>query len=93
MLYVHRKNIIHRDLKSDNLLVTGEGTIKLCDFGLARTTTREGTDYTAQIGTMEYMAPEVINSEPYDKSVDVFSFGTHNYLFPFWIDNDLMLFN
>jgi len=79
MQYVSGRGILHRDLKADNLLVMNDGNIKLCDFGLARSTTKEGTDYTANVGTMEYVAPEILNQSPYDNSVDVFSFGVLMY--------------
>eukprot|EP01101_Sappina_pedata_P000389 TRINITY_DN1041_c0_g1_i1.p1 TRINITY_DN1041_c0_g1~~TRINITY_DN1041_c0_g1_i1.p1 ORF type:complete len:670 (+),score=197.05 TRINITY_DN1041_c0_g1_i1:49-2010(+) len=76
--YMHSKQIIHRDLKSENLLVEKSGRIKLCDFGLARRKRREGSQdlssYTI-CGTDEYMSPEMMLEMPYSETTDIFSFG------------------
>ena len=70
MEYLHslRPCIIHRDLKSLNVLRSKQGSLKICDFGLV--TTRN-----TQAGTPAYMAPELILNQTFNKSVDVFSFG------------------
>lgn len=84
MLCLHSSNIIHRDLKSQNLLLdkpvdTGRPTIKVADFGLSRTLagssgSSEGV-MTSETGTYRWMASEVIRHEPYSEKVDVYSFG------------------
>jgi len=77
MNYLHTKGIIHRDLKSHNLLVADDWKVKVCDFGLARTAP-EGEEQKGGmtiVGTNEWMAPEVATGESYDNSADVFSFG------------------
>jgi len=80
MAYLHSKDIIHRDLKSHNLLVADGWKVKICDFGLARQqnegeeevkNTIEGTI----VGTDFWMAPEVALGQPYSKSCDAFSYG------------------
>jgi len=72
--YLHSKKMIHRDLKSQNLLVCDDWKIKICDFGFARKA--EGkADYLTMCGTDEWMAPEVGLGEKYDSRADVFSFG------------------
>lgn len=70
MAYLHRQKppIIHRDIKSPNLLLTIDLRIKLCDFGLV--TTRITT-----AGTPSYMAPELLKNKPFSKEVDVYAFG------------------
>ncbi|KAL6076117.1 Nucleolar protein NOP5, putative, expressed [Balamuthia mandrillaris] len=75
--YLHSKNIMHRDLKSHNLLVSENWKVKVCDFGLARSAPDDETEKNNMtiVGTNEWMAPEVAMQENYDKSADVFSFG------------------
>ncbi|CAL1355461.1 unnamed protein product [Linum trigynum] len=74
MNYLHRNNIIHRDLKAANLLVDENGVVKVADFGVARVQDRSGV-MTAETGTYRWMAPEVIEHKPYNHKADVFSFG------------------
>lgn len=59
MDYLHQNNIIHRDLKSANLLLNTQGTVKVADFGLARVEAQEPGNMTAETGTIRWMAPEV----------------------------------
>jgi hypothetical protein len=75
MTYMHKSNpvILHRDLKSDNLLVTGDMQIKVADFGLSRF--RSDRKTMTQVGTPMWMAPEVIIGEKYTEKADVYSFG------------------
>jgi len=70
--YLHSRNIIHRDLKSQNILI-GDNRVKLCDLGLA--TILENKKRMTVCGTDEWMAPEIVAAETYDNKVDVFSFG------------------
>ncbi|KAM0055159.1 putative dual-specificity kinase TKL-Pl-4 family [Helianthus debilis subsp. tardiflorus] len=74
MSYLHQNNIIHRDLKTANLLMDEHGVVKVADFGVARVQTKTGV-MTAETGTYRWMAPEVIEHRPYDHKADVFSFG------------------
>ncbi|KAK9757414.1 hypothetical protein RND81_01G161300 [Saponaria officinalis] len=74
MEYLHHSNIIHRDLKTANLLMDTLQTVKVADFGVARFLHQEGV-MTAETGTYRWMAPEVINHHPYDQKADVFSFA------------------
>ncbi|CAL4989476.1 unnamed protein product [Urochloa decumbens] len=74
MSYLHQKDIIHRDLKSANLLLGKDHVVKVADFGLARFQDPQGA-MTAETGTYRWMAPEVINHQPYDNKADVYSFG------------------
>ncbi|KOM54111.1 hypothetical protein LR48_Vigan10g000300 [Vigna angularis] len=74
MAYVHGLGLIHRDLKSDNLLIFGDKSIKIADFGVARIEVlTEGM--TPETGTYRWMAPEMIQHRPYTQKVDVYSFG------------------
>ncbi|KAM0867635.1 hypothetical protein ACQ4PT_041833 [Festuca glaucescens] len=74
MDYLHQNNIIHRDLKTANLLIGNGQVVKIADFGVSRHRSQEG-DMTAETGTYRWMAPEVINHKAYDHRADVFSFA------------------
>ena len=71
--YLHSNNIIHRDIKPENILISEDNKLKLCDFGWAKELTLENR--STFCGTMEYMAPEIVGSENYDYSVDIWSLG------------------
>lgn len=73
-LHGQKPPVVHRDLKSLNILVDENGVSKVCDFGLSRTMGSAST-MTNQTGTLIWMAPEVMNDEEYGPSADVYSFG------------------
>eukprot|EP00252_Welwitschia_mirabilis_P008678 TRINITY_DN2072_c0_g1_i1.p1 TRINITY_DN2072_c0_g1~~TRINITY_DN2072_c0_g1_i1.p1 ORF type:complete len:416 (-),score=38.82 TRINITY_DN2072_c0_g1_i1:137-1384(-) len=74
MEYLHSLSFIHRDLKSDNLLIATDKSIKIADFGVARIEVQtEGM--TPETGTYRWMAPEMIQHRAYNSKVDVYSFG------------------
>ena len=70
----HRKNIIHRDIKPQNIFISDSGDYKLGDFGIARTMEKT-TGGMSKKGTYKYMAPEVFRGEHYDSTVDLYSLG------------------
>ncbi|CAD8191316.1 unnamed protein product [Paramecium pentaurelia] len=71
--YLHKNKVIHRDLKPENLLLDNEGNVKICDFGWsAESLTEKRMTFC---GTYEYMAPEMLNKQPHDFSLDVWSLG------------------
>ncbi|CAI9111839.1 OLC1v1012162C1 [Oldenlandia corymbosa var. corymbosa] len=72
LYYLHSKNIAHRDVKLDNLLLDGQGRVKIIDFGVSRIETE---DMSVKVGTKGYIAPEVLVSNSYNHRCDVFSFG------------------
>ncbi|CAN4094573.1 unnamed protein product [Withania somnifera] len=74
MEYVHGLNLIHRDLKSDNLLIAADKSIKIADFGVARIEVLT-EEMTPETGTYRWMAPEMIQHRPYTQKVDVYGFG------------------
>ena len=69
-MYIHSSNIIHRDLKLENLMIDDEGYVKLINFSIAKVV--KGRTYT-MIGTPHYMAPEVIIGQGYSSSADLWS--------------------
>ncbi|KAI0500900.1 hypothetical protein KFK09_019118 [Dendrobium nobile] len=74
MSYLHQNDIIHRDLKTANILMDENEVVKVADFGVARVKAQSGV-MTAETGTYRWMAPEVIEHNPYDHKADVFSFA------------------
>ncbi|KAG2661501.1 hypothetical protein PVAP13_1KG507900 [Panicum virgatum] len=77
MNYLHNCSpvIVHRDLKSPNLLVDKNWVVKVCDFGLSRMKNKTFLSSRSTAGTAEWMAPEVLRNEPSDEKCDVFSYG------------------
>lgn len=75
--YLHKNYIIHRDLKSNNILVSNKGEVKLCDFGVSGKLIDNGiwTNRHTFIGTLAFMAPEVMEQIEYDSRADIWSFG------------------
>jgi eukaryotic-like serine/threonine-protein kinase len=90
----HDQNILHRDIKSDNIMITPDGELKIMDFGLAKL---EGTPTLASSdsrpGTIAYMSPEQVEGRPIDNRSDIWSLGVMFYeiltgQLPFTGDND-----
>ncbi|XP_076949416.1 putative serine/threonine-protein kinase SIS8 isoform X2 [Bidens hawaiensis] len=77
MNYLHNCTpvIVHRDLKSPNLLVDKNWVVKVCDFGLSRMKNSTFLSSRSTAGTAEWMAPEVLRNEPSDEKSDVYSYG------------------
>ncbi|KAG6627599.1 probable serine/threonine-protein kinase SIS8 isoform X1 [Carya illinoinensis] len=77
MNYLHNCSpvIVHRDLKSPNLLVDKNWVVKVCDFGLSRMKNSTYLSSRSTAGTAEWMAPEVLRNEPANEKCDVYSFG------------------
>ncbi len=75
MHYLHHHRIIHRDLKSPNVLISFNDTLKISDFGTSRRWTDDRSTKMTFAGTVAWMAPEIIRNEPCSEKVDVWSFG------------------
>ncbi|KAI9119412.1 hypothetical protein K1719_010087 [Acacia pycnantha] len=73
--YLHTTKIVHRDVKTENILLDENGTAKIADFGVARIEALNPCEMTGGVGTPWYMAPEVLKGKPYNKKCDVYSFG------------------
>ncbi|XP_054139220.1 serine/threonine-protein kinase PAK 1-like [Melozone crissalis] len=73
--FLHSNHVIHRDVKSDNILLRTNGSVKLTDFGLSTQLTPEQSRPCLVAGTPWWMAPEVVTGQPYGPKVDIWSFG------------------
>jgi len=80
LAYAHARGIVHRDIKPENIMVTPDGQVKVTDFGLALAKgdvrlTQEGMI----VGTVLYLAPEVVMEQPYDNRADLYAIGAVLY--------------
>jgi len=75
LVCLHGLNCIHRDMKSDNILLNAKGEVKLADFGFSAQLTSSSARRKTVVGTPYWMAPEIINGDEYGFAVDVWSIG------------------
>ncbi|NXE02173.1 PAK3 kinase, partial [Chaetorhynchus papuensis] len=73
--FLHSNLVIHRDVKSCNILLRTDGSVKLADFGLSAQLTPEQNQRSSVVGTYWWMAPEVVTGQPYGPKVDIWSLG------------------
>jgi NIMA (never in mitosis gene a)-related kinase len=77
--HLHKKNIIHRDLKGGNVFLMQSGLVKLGDFGIAKGLKTSTEKAKTTVGTPYYLSPEIINNKPYDTKSDIWSLGVLLY--------------
>src|SRR4030095_3155673 len=80
--FAHERGIIHRDIKPANLMRTGERSVKIMDFGLAKSATTSMTHDGALLGTPNYMSPDQVPGDALDGRSDLFSLGVVCYEMP-----------
>lgn len=79
LVYLHKKKVLHRDIKLDNILLDKSNNLKLCDFGISLLI-NEDTFYTDRCGTPAYIAPEIIKSKYRGFKSDYWSLGVTLYI-------------
>ena len=76
LAFAHAQGLVHRDVKPQNVLLSGDGRAKVTDFGIARSLDAVGMTQTGTVlGTSHYIAPEQARGERVDTKTDVYSFG------------------
>jgi fused-like protein len=79
LFYLHSNRVIHRDMKPQNILIGSNNVVKLCDFGFARAMSNKTVVLNSVKGTPLYMAPELVQEQPYNHTADLWSLGVILY--------------
>ena len=97
LIYLHQNNVLHRDIKPDNILIDKNNNIKITDFGISA---MYGKEYGflsygfSTVGRPDYVCPEILNNQPYDFRCDIFSLGyTIYYIMNFELPTKVKVIN
>lgn len=77
--YAHRRGVIHRDIKATNIMLTADGRVKICDFGIAQFSSGDQTQVMGLLGSPRYMSPEQAREEDVTAQTDLYSLGVVAY--------------
>src|SRR5206468_6798659 len=77
--FAHQRGVVHRDIKPHNVIIDGEGRVKVTDFGIARAGASEITETGSIIGTVQYLSPEQAQGEAVSPRSDLYSIGVMLY--------------
>jgi serine/threonine protein kinase len=77
--YAHRRGVIHRDIKATNIMLTADGRVKICDFGIAQYSSGDQTQVMGLLGSPRYMSPEQAREEDVTAQTDIYSLGVVAY--------------
>ena len=76
---MHKNNVLHRDIKSNNILFSADGEIKITDMGYACALSKQRIQRDTKLGTLHWVAPEIMQDKHYSVAVDIYSFGCFAY--------------
>lgn len=77
--YAHRRGVVHRDIKATNIMLTADGRVKICDFGIAQFSSSDETQILGLLGSPRYMSPEQAREEDVTSQTDIYSLGVVAY--------------
>jgi len=77
--YIHSKNILHRDLKTQNIFITKDGNVRIGDLGVAKMLSSQTQFASTFVGTPYYLSPEMCEEKPYNEKSDVWALGVIFY--------------
>jgi len=101
LVYLHRKGVVHRDLKPENIMVCDDGSIRIMDFGIAKSAQARRLTFggfSSAVGTPDYIAPEQVQGKRGDGRTDIYSLGAMLYVMttgsaPYEGDNPCVVMN